>query len=84
MTVDCLAPVSTLDIGSLLGQEITVGLRTAECNWRLWHAIVEGADALGADGGLVRYRLHAAPWLAALDLRRDNFIFQDKSIEDIV
>lgn len=84
MTVDCLAPVSTLDIGSLLGQEITVGLRTAEGNWRLWHAIVEGADALGADGGLARYRLHAAPWLAALDLRRDNFIFQDKSIEDIV
>ncbi len=73
LTLDCLAPSAELDMEPLLGKEISVGLLLADGSRRLWHAVVEGVDALGADGGLARYRLHAAPWLATLRLRRDSF-----------
>lgn len=84
LTLDCLAASAELDVASLLGKEITVNLLLADGSMRRWHAVVEGVDALGADGGLARYRLHAAPWLAALALRRDSFIYQDRSVQDIV
>ncbi|CAB3708033.1 type VI secretion system tip protein TssI/VgrG [Achromobacter piechaudii] len=84
LTLDCLAASAELDVASLLGKEISVSLLQADGSMRRWHAVVEGVDALGADGGLARYRLHAAPWMAALALRRDSFIYQDKSVQDIV
>jgi len=84
LTLDCLASSAELDVQALLGREISVSLLLADGNRRQWHAVVEGVDALGADGGLARYRLHAAPWLAALGLRRDSFLFQDKSVTDIL
>ncbi|MFJ1302739.1 type VI secretion system tip protein TssI/VgrG [Pseudomonadota bacterium AL_CKDN230030165-1A_HGKHYDSX7] len=84
LTLDCLAGSAELDVASLLGKEITVSLLQADGALRRWHAVVEGVDALGADGGLARYRLHAAPWLAALGMRRDSFIYQDLTVQDIV
>jgi len=84
LTLDCLAASAELDVAALLGKEITVSLLQADGSMRRWHAVVEGVDALGADGGLARYRLHAAPWMAALALRRDSFVYQDLSVQDIV
>lgn len=84
LTLDCLAPNAELDVEPLLGKEITVSLLLADGRQRNWHAVVDGVDALGADGGLARYRLHAAPWLATLQLRRDSFLYQDKSATDIL
>ncbi|MDQ6216448.1 type VI secretion system Vgr family protein, partial [Achromobacter insolitus] len=84
LTLDCLASNAELDVQALLGREITVSLLLADGGRRQWHAVVEGVDALGADGGLARYRLHAGPWLASLGLRRDSFVFQDKSVTDIL
>jgi len=84
LTLDCLAASAELDVAALLGKEISVSLLQADGSMRRWHAVVDGVDALGADGGLARYRLHAAPWMAALALRRDSFIYQDLSVQDIV
>lgn len=84
LTLDCLSASAELDVEPLLGKEISVSLLLADGGRRRWHAAVEGVDALGADGGLARYRLHAAPWLATLRLRRDSFVFQDKSVTDIL
>lgn len=84
LTLDCLSSSAELDIEPLLGKEISVSLLLADGGRHRWHAVVEGVDALGADGGLARYRLHAAPWLATLRLRRDSFVFQDKSVTDIL
>ncbi|WP_183014582.1 type VI secretion system Vgr family protein [Achromobacter sp. UMC46] len=84
LTLDCLAPSAELDVEPLLGKEISVDLLLADGSRRRWHAVVEGVDALGADGGLARYRLHAAPWLSTLRLRRDSFLYQDKSATDIL
>ncbi|SSW64487.1 type VI secretion system tip protein TssI/VgrG [Achromobacter agilis] len=84
LTLDCLASSAELDVEPLLGKEISVSLLLADGSRRLWHAVVEGVDSLGADGGLARYRLHAAPWLATLRLRRDSFLYQDKPVTDIL
>lgn len=84
LTLDCLSASAELDVEPLLGKEISVSLLLSDGGRRRWHAVVEGVDALGADGGLARYRLHAAPWLATLRLRRDSFVFQDKSVTDIL
>ena len=39
---------------------------------------------LGADGGLARYRLIMEPFLAFLAQRRDCYLFQNKTVVDIV
>ncbi len=84
LTLDCLASSAELDIEPLLGKEISVSLMLADGGLRHWHAVVDGVDALGADGGLSRYRLHAGPWLGTLRLRRDSYLYQDKSATDIL
>lgn len=84
LTLDCLASSAELDVEPLLGKEISVSLLLADGGQRRWHAVVEGVDALGSDGGLARYRLHASPWLATLRLRRDSFLYQDKPVTDIL
>ncbi|HVK94616.1 MAG TPA: type VI secretion system Vgr family protein, partial [Noviherbaspirillum sp.] len=38
----------------------------------------------GADGSLARYRLRLAPWTHALTLRRDSYVFQDKTVLEII
>ncbi len=84
MRVDCLASSSEIDVAALLGREISVTLLLADGGRRAWHGMVQATDALGADGGLARYRLHVRPWLADLALRRDSFIYQDKSCVEII
>jgi type VI secretion system secreted protein VgrG len=49
-----------------------------------WHGLCTEAGWLGADGGVARYRLRLEPALALLRLRRDSYIFQDKTVQDIV
>ncbi|MNV03177.1 Phage-related baseplate assembly protein [compost metagenome] len=56
----------------------------ANGSFRTWHGYLTAVDALGGDGGLARYRLHLQPWLAALGLRRDSFVYAAKHVQDIV
>lgn len=84
LTLDCVATSAQLDVAPLLGQEIGVSLLLADGSQRHWYAVVDGVDALGADGGMARYRIHAGPWLGALGLGRDSYIYQDKSVTDIL
>jgi len=84
VTLDCLSTSTQLDVTPMLGREISIDLLLADRSTRRWHMMVTGIDNLGADGGLARYRIHAGPWLHALALRRDSFIFQDKTSIDIL
>ncbi|OWT69117.1 MULTISPECIES: type VI secretion system Vgr family protein [unclassified Achromobacter] len=84
VTLDCLSTSTQLDVTPMLGREISIDLLLADRSTRRWHMMVTGIDNLGADGGLARYRIHAGPWLQALALRRDSFIFQDKTSIDIL
>lgn len=82
--IDCLSPHAHFDPRTLLGEEITLRLLLADGSKRSWHGYVTGALHLGADGGLARYRLIMEPWLAFLDRRRNNILFQDKTVLDIL
>jgi type VI secretion system secreted protein VgrG len=82
--IDCLSPSAHLDLTPLIGEEVTLRLTQGDGSPRTWHGHVMQAAALGADGGLARYRLTLQPWLALLGHRRDSFIFQDATALQIV
>ena len=82
--IDCLSTSVDLELKSFLGEPVKLGLLRAEGAHRYWHGHVTEAAWLGADGGLVRYRLTVSPWTTYLELRRDSFIFVGKTAEEIV
>lgn len=82
--IDCLSPSAHLDVAPLIGEEVTLRLTQGDGSPRTWHGYVMQAAALGADGGLARYRLSLQPWLALLAHRRDSFLFQDATALQIV
>ncbi|UCV09534.1 type VI secretion system Vgr family protein [Dechloromonas denitrificans] len=82
--IDCLSTNAYLDLKALIGEEITLRLLQADGSKRSWHGYVTEALLLGADGGLARYRVIMEPWLAFLGQRRDNYLFQDKTVINIL
>jgi len=82
--VDALSVSTALDLTLFIGEELTITLLQPDGSRRAWHGICTEASWLGADGGAARYRLHLEPALALLRLRRDSYIFQDKSARDII
>lgn len=71
---------------ALLGQPVRLDLQTAASRdvRRPFHGHITQITRQGADGGFGRYRLIIEPWLAFLGHNRDNYLFQDKSVIDIV
>ena len=82
--IDCVSTNAHIDLRLLLGEEITLRLLLSDGNKRSWHGFVTQAMQLGADGGLARYRLIMEPFLAFLAQRRDCYLFQDKTVIDII
>ncbi|RSZ59624.1 type VI secretion system tip protein VgrG [Massilia atriviolacea] len=82
--VDALSVSTDLELSMFIGEELTITLLQPDASRRAWHGICTEAAWLGADGGVARYRLHLAPAMALLRLRRDSYIFQDKNVRDIV
>ncbi|WP_051453124.1 type VI secretion system Vgr family protein [Dechloromonas agitata] len=71
---------------ALLGQPVRLDLQTSASRdvRRPFHGHITQITRQGADGGFGRYRLIIEPWLAFLGHNRDNYLFQDKSVIDIV
>jgi len=82
--IDCVSTNAYFDLKALIGEEITLRLLQADGSKRSWHGYVTQAMQLGADGGLARYRLILEPFLAFLAQRRDCYLFQDKTVIDII
>ncbi len=68
------------------GQPARLELQTAASHDVLhpFHGHLTQITQQGADGGFGRYRLIIEPWLAFLGYNRDSYLFQDKSVIDIV
>lgn len=73
-----------LDLAALLGQPVRLDLLLAGGGQRPFHGHATQLRQLGTDGGLARYELVVEPWLAFLAQRRDSYVFQDRSVMDIV
>ena len=84
LTLDCLSTSVRFELKRLIGEQITVSLLHSDGSYRPWHGYVVQAGQLGSDGAVARYRLQMAPWLGFLDMRRDSFVYQDKTAQAIV
>ncbi|WP_246265475.1 type VI secretion system Vgr family protein [Aromatoleum diolicum] len=75
-----------LSLTALLGQPARLDLQTSASRTllRSFHGHVTRAVRLGADGGFARYRLTIEPWLSFLGQTQDSYLFQDKSIVEII
>jgi len=84
--VDALAADTHLELKKLIGQPALLELLTGASRTALrpFHGQVTHASLLGSDGGLARYRLTIEPWLAFLAHRRDAWVFQQRTVVEII
>lgn len=82
--IDCLSTDAHVELKRLLGQPATLRVRVADGSLDRRSGVVSAVAQLGADGGLARYRLTLAPWLALATLQRRSRVFQDVGVLDIV
>ena len=73
-------------LAALLGQPARLDLQTSQSRTvlRPFHSHITDVARLGANGGFARYRLVIEPWLAFLGHNCDNYLFQDKTLIEIV
>ncbi len=83
-TLHALSTNAHLDLKQLIGQPALVELELADASLRPWHGHVTAVALEGSDGGLARYRLVMEPWLAFLGHRQDSWVFQDKTVVQII
>ncbi|MFP3506891.1 type VI secretion system Vgr family protein [Burkholderia sp. SIMBA_062] len=83
-TLDVVSSDSTIELKKLIAQPVTLWIQQASGGYRPIHGYVYTARRLGADGGLTTYQITLHAWMHVLNFRRDQRIWIDKSVEDIV
>lgn len=86
LVVHALSTDAHIELKRLIGQPVQVELLTSASRTALrpWHGHVTSAALVGSDGGLARYRVVVEPWLAFLAHRQDSWVFQAKTVPQIV
>lgn len=84
LLIVALSTDAHLSLKRLLGQAVQIDLRTQDGSFVRWGGSITGAETLGSDGALARYRLQVEPWLAFAAYRQDSRIFQNQSVPQIV
>ena len=86
LVIHVLAGDAHLELKQLMGQPVLLELLTAHSTTELrpWSGHVTSFALLGSDGGLARYRLVIQPWLTFLGHNQDSWVFQDKTVMEIV
>ncbi|MBL8562619.1 MAG: type VI secretion system tip protein VgrG [Gemmobacter sp.] len=82
-SVDCLAAQPDVDFDALIGTHATVTLVTKQGE-RPFDGIVTEARWMGAGDNGHRYRLTLKPWFFLASLRRNQRIFHDKTVVDLL
>ena len=81
--VDCLSDSDDIDFDALLGTSASVTLET-ERGDRVFSGIVAEARWLGAGDNGQRYQLQLRPWFWLASLRRNQRIFHNKTVVEIL
>lgn len=84
LVVDCVSTSACFELKALIGEQVTVRLLQPDGAYKPFHGYVFEAAQLGADGGLALYRLVMRPWTRFLAVRRDAFVWQDRTALAIV
>jgi len=84
--ITVLSTDARVDAQRLLGQPALSQILTQRGRTALrpLHGHMTVVEAVSADGGFARYRLTLEPWLSFLRHRRDSYVWQGKSVPDIV
>ncbi|MBL3574698.1 type VI secretion system tip protein VgrG [Rhodovulum sulfidophilum] len=82
-SADCLAATADVDFDRLIGTHATVTLTTKE-GARPFDGIVTEARWLGSGDNGHRYRLRLRPWAFLASLRRNQRIFHNKTVVEIL
>ena len=83
--VELLSERDDLDLASLLGQPISIGLEMREQTFREFNGIVSDFALVGQLGKrYARYRVSVRPWLWFLSHRKTSRIFQKESVPEVL
>jgi type VI secretion system secreted protein VgrG len=82
--INCLSPSNDIELKSLLGLPIVLGVADANGDVIERCGVVSQAQLLGSDGGFAKYSLQIEPPFALLRHRRTSRVFQDISVPDII
>jgi type VI secretion system secreted protein VgrG len=81
-TLDLLCDNATLALPDLLGKLLCVALVRKDGRLRYFTGYCFALRLLGTDGGLARYEAKLGPWLKYLSLRKNNVLFQGKTLRE--
>jgi len=84
LCIDVLSTDAHVELKAFLGQALTLYSVLPDGSRQGRSALVRSAFKLGSDGGFARYRLVVVPWSWLLTQVRNNRVFQDKTVIDIV
>ncbi len=79
-----LSTSDRIDASALLGQPAQLAISLADGSRSQFGGEISEVALLGSDGGLARYRLRILPWIWRLGQVRNSWVWQDKSVIDIV
>ncbi|WP_330647170.1 type VI secretion system tip protein TssI/VgrG (plasmid) [Thioclava litoralis] len=82
--VDCLASSADVDFDALIGTHASVALVTREGSDQYFDGIVTEARWLGTGDNGHKYRLRLQPWFFLASLRRNQRIFHNKTVVEIL
>jgi type VI secretion system secreted protein VgrG len=82
--VECYAADAGIQTKQLLGRRMSVSLNGAAGGERWFNGIVTGVSPREADGGRRLYVLTVSPALALLGIPRSCWIYQERSVPDIL
>ncbi|WP_338767696.1 type VI secretion system tip protein TssI/VgrG [Massilia sp. METH4] len=80
--VEVVSNDADIALKDVQGKMVTVELVREDGSIRYFNGYVFEFQRDGSDGALVFYRMVLAPWLAYLRLRRDNYLFHDKTVRE--
>ena len=81
-TVEVISNDPAISLKDVQGKLVTVELVREDRSRRFFNGYVFEFRRVRADGGQVYYDMVLLPWLAYLRLRRDNYLFHNKSVAD--
>jgi type VI secretion system secreted protein VgrG len=83
-TVDAVSTAGGIELKTLIAQPVTLWIQQVDKSYLPHNGYVHTARRLGSNSGLTNYQIGFASWLHFLKFRRDQRIWQDKNVEDIV
>ena len=80
--IDVLSEDASIQLKDTIGKMVTIELVRDDGEMRYFNGHVFDFRLVKVDGGFAYYDMILLPWLAFLRLRKDNYIFHGKSVED--